>query len=60
MSPLESMNTLDPQSSAKDAINTLILAGDEPMLVARDKEVVGLVQHADIMKWMALHQSPSS
>lgn len=60
MSLVESMDILDPKSSAKDAVNTLIQAGDEPMLVARDKEVVGLVQHADIMKWMALHQLPSS
>lgn len=60
MSPLESMSTLEPEVSAKDAIDTLIKAGDEPMLVVRGKEVQGLVQHADVVKWMALHRLPAS
>ena len=56
MSTLESMDTLEPTCSAKDAIDTLIKAGDEPMLVVHDGKVLGLVQHADIVRWMALHQ----
>jgi predicted transcriptional regulator len=50
------MDSLEPTCSAKDAIDTLIKAGDEPMLVVHDGKVLGLVQHADIVRWMALHQ----
>lgn len=60
MNPIESMNFLEPKCSAKDAIDTLIKAGDETMLVVEDGKVQGLVQHADIVKWMALHQLPAS
>lgn len=56
MSALESMSTVQPGTNAKDAIDTLTKAGDEPMLVVRDGTVLGLVQQADIMKWMALHR----
>lgn len=56
MSALESMSTVQPGTNAKDAIDTLTKAGDEPMLVVRDGAVLGLVQQADIMKWMALHR----
>lgn len=60
MSTMESMDFLEPGTRAKDAITTLIKAGDEPMLVVQDGKVLGLVQHADIVKWLALHQMPSS
>jgi len=56
MSPIESLVFLEPKTKAKEAINTLIEAGDEVMLVVEDGEILGLVQHADIVKWMALHQ----
>ena len=56
MNSLESIDTLEPSCSVKDAIDALTKAGDEPMLVVRDRQVLGLVQHADIMKWMAFHQ----
>lgn len=59
MSPIESMDSLDPSCSAKDAIDTLIRAGDEVMLIVQDGKVQGLVQHADIVKWLALHQLQS-
>jgi Zn-dependent protease len=60
MSPIETIECLEPTTRAKDAINTLIKAGDEPMLVVRDGKVLGLVQHADVVKWLALHQMPAS
>ena len=60
MSSIETMEYLEPATRAKDAINTLIKAGDEPMLVVRDGKVKGLVQHADVVKWMALHQLPGA
>lgn len=56
MSPIESLVFLEPKTKAKEAINTLIEAGDEVMLVVENGEILGLVQHADIVKWMALHQ----
>ena len=56
MSPIESMNFLEPTSRVKDAIDTLVKAGDEPMLVVSDSMALGMIQHADIVKWMALHE----
>ena len=60
MSSIETMECLEPTTRAKDAINTLIKAGDEPMLVVKDGKAIGLVQHADVVKWMALHQLPGA
>ena len=60
MSPLESMSYLEPKVSAKKAIDTLLMSSDEPMLVIRGGELLGLVQHSDIVKWMALHRMPAS
>lgn len=54
ISSIESIDYLEPESRAKVAINALVKAGDEPMLVVRDGKVLGLVQHSDIVKWMSL------
>ncbi len=56
MSPIEEIDYLEPQTRASDAINILVKAGDEPMLVVANEKVQGLVQQADILKWLALHQ----
>lgn len=60
MSNAETMVVLDPKCSVTDAIDTLMKAGDEPILVVRDGQVLGIAQHADIIKWMAFHQLPAA
>jgi len=56
MSSIEDIDCLEPQTKAKDAINILVKAGDEPILVVQNEKVLGLVQHSDIVKWLSLHQ----
>jgi Zn-dependent protease len=56
MSAVEDIDWLEPQTQAKDAINILVKAGDEPILVVENEKVLGLVQHSDIVKWLSLHQ----
>jgi len=55
MTPAASINCLEPDCRARDAIDTLIKTGDEPMLVVSGARVLGLIQHADIVKWIAFH-----
>ncbi|MDT8409554.1 MAG: site-2 protease family protein [Wenzhouxiangellaceae bacterium] len=55
MRPLDSIDYLEPDSRAHDALRRLAGAGDEPMPVIRDGKVCGLIQHRDLVKWMSLH-----
>jgi Zn-dependent protease len=54
--PVESLNTLAPDTMARDAIKLLMESADEPVLVLKNNTVQGLVQHEDIVKWLTLHE----
>lgn len=54
MVPANAMDSLDPDTSAREAIQRLSRAGDEPLPVVSAGKVVGLLQHSDVFKWMAL------
>lgn len=55
MTPLDSVDYLEPDTGATDALQSLVRAGDEPLPVIRDGRMVGLIQHGDILRWMSLH-----
>lgn len=56
MRTLDHIDYLEPQTRANDAVNILVRAGDEPILVVENEKVLGLVQQSDIARWMLLHQ----
>jgi len=56
MESRDSMPWLEEDTDAREAFQLLAGAGDEPLPVIRDGQVVGLIQHGDIIKWMTLHQ----
>ena len=56
MIPLASLDHLDTDTLARDVIRLLIKNADEPVLVLKDNKVQGLVQHADIVKWLSVHE----
>jgi len=56
MIPLASLDHLETDTLARDAIRLLIKTADEPVLVLKHNEVQGLVQHADIVKWLSVHE----
>lgn len=57
MRPLDPARDLSPDIPARDALQRLMKAGDEALPVVEDGRVVGLIQHADILKWLSLHES---
>lgn len=56
MSPLERTPTLDADAQATLALNALLAAGDAPVAVLREGQVVGLVRGSDVLRWVALHR----
>jgi Zn-dependent protease len=56
MSALERTPTLDADAQATLALNALLAAGDAPVAVLRDGQVVGLVRGSDVLRWVALHR----
>lgn len=55
MEPWDSMAWLEEQTDAGEAFEQLVQLGDEPLPVLRDGRLVGLLQQADILKWISLH-----
>ncbi len=54
MRKISEQNTLHPDTQAQDALAALA-AQEMPMMVVRGGRVVGILDHADIMRWMAVH-----
>lgn len=52
--PVASVVSLTPEESARDALRQLARAGDEALPVISMGQVVGLLKHSDVIKWMNL------
>lgn len=55
--PLDPSHDLAPDIPARDALKRLMKAGDEALPVVEDGRVVGLIQHADVLRWLSLHET---
>ena len=49
-----SLESLDADESAREAIHRLGRGGDEGLPVVRSGQVVGLLRHSDVVKWIGL------
>lgn len=49
--------TLEYSNDARYASQVLLNAADNPVLVLRNGELVGLLRGSDILQWMLLHQA---
>ncbi len=60
--PVATMDSLDAEESARKAMQRLGQGGDEALPVVRSGQVVGLLKHSDVVKWMSLtrHGDPQS
>lgn len=54
--PVASMNPLNPDQSASEALRQLGRAGDEALPVVSSGRFVGLLRYSDVLKWMSLTQ----
>lgn len=52
--PAATMDSLDPDEPAREAMQRLGRGGDEALPVVRSGRVVGLLKHSDVVKWMSL------
>lgn len=52
--PVATMDSLDADESAREAMQRLSRGGDEALPVVRSGRVVGLLKHSDVLKWMSL------
>lgn len=58
--PLTESGAIGPEVSAMDASQTLAAAQDHPVPVVSNGEVVGLLRHSDILKWLMVHSPGGS
>jgi Zn-dependent protease len=56
MVELSKAPTLDAHALATKALNALLAAGDSPVAVVREGQVVGLVRGSDVLRWVTLHR----
>lgn len=56
MSDLARTPVLDADALATRALNALLAAGDAPVAVVRNGQVVGLVRGSDVLRWVTLHR----
>lgn len=52
--PATSMDSLDPDEPAREALRHLGRVGDEALPVVRSDQVVGLLKQADVLKWLSV------
>jgi len=55
MTPLAQLRALRQSDSAMDASALLAEAGDQPLAVLQDDEIVGILRGADVLRWIMLH-----
>ncbi|MCB1686092.1 MAG: site-2 protease family protein [Pseudomonadales bacterium] len=55
MVPIADADVLMPDMDATRATSLLTAAGERPLAVLRDGQVVGLLRSADLLRWMMLH-----
>jgi len=56
MSELARTPVLEADALATRALNALLAAGDSPVAVVRDGQIVGLVRGQDVLRWVTLHR----
>ncbi|MDZ7685564.1 MAG: hypothetical protein U5O39_11635 [Gammaproteobacteria bacterium] len=56
MRPLDRVTVLDVDTSARDALEMIHAAEFEPVPVMQHGDLVGLIQRADVFRWMSLHE----
>lgn len=55
MTPVEQLSLVSPESAAADVLKPLAARGDQ-IPVMRGSHLVGMIQRADVMKWLALNE----
>lgn len=60
MKPLDQLIVAHPGDAAFDVLSLLAQRDVNQVLVVEDGRVAGLVRRADILRWLAVHGSPSS
>lgn len=55
MTPLAELQILRDDQDAMEASRLLALSGDQPLVVMRGDDLVGLIRGADVLRWMTLH-----
>jgi len=48
--------SISPELRGRDALKLLIDTRHDPIAVLEQGHIVGLLYHADLMRWLALHQ----
>lgn len=56
MEDLARAPVLDADALATRVLNALLAAGDAPVAVVRNGQVVGLVRGSDVLRWVTLHR----
>jgi len=57
MVPLAGASVLAADALASSALNALLAAGDEPVAVVHEGQVVGIVRGSDVLRWVTLHRN---
>ncbi|MFW6092553.1 MAG: site-2 protease family protein [Pseudomonadota bacterium] len=60
LTPLEARGTLSADEMASTALRQLGGIGDEPVVVVRGSEVVGIIRAGDILRWTMMHPAEVS